>query len=140
MLGHSWYHSTLRVSALILAAVLVFVSGVIDPVTTELAQHTRTYVASSVGIHASVPPTELNTRTAALTERERELAAREAALEQREIGVNLNTAQSSATPDRSTYVMSSILFILLILIVLNYALDFARRRNEPAKSYVAVRQ
>ena len=121
------------------AIVLVFVSGVVSPVTSDLATHTQSYLANAVGVTAGVAPNELNVITARLTERERELAAREAALEQREIAVNLNTGAVANSPDYSTYVMSSILFILLVLIMVNYTLDFARMRQGVAVSYVRTK-
>ena len=134
MSQHSWYHITLRVVAATLGAAVLFSSGVVSPLTADLAKQAQHYLATAVGVDASVAPNELNTITARLTERERELDEREAALEQRQIDVGLNqgAAGSTNSPDYSTYIMSSVLFILLVLIVLNYALDFARSRREAA--------
>lgn len=117
------YTILLRVSVLVCAIVLVFVSGIISPITQELARNAGNYVASSIGMSASVEPTELNTMTAELTSRLRDLDVRERALQEREIAVNLNQGRSS---DISTFVISSILFILLVLVVLNYVLDYLR--------------
>ena len=132
MSQHSWYHITLRVVAATLGAAVLFSSGVVSPLTADLANQAQHYLATAVGVDASVAPNELNTITARLTERE--LDEREAALEQRQIDVGLNqgAAGSTNSPDYSTYIMSSVLFILLVLIVLNYALDFARSRREAA--------
>jgi hypothetical protein len=77
---------------------------------------------------AGVAPTELNQYTAALTQKERELEAREAALAEREISVNLTTGTNSN--ERMTYILAAILFILLVLIVLNYLLDYLRTREQ----------
>ncbi len=128
------YHVVLRVSALTLALVLLFESGLVSPVTKQLSDNTRNYVASAIGMKAGVAPTEINTITAALTQQENELNAREAALSEREISVNLNTS-SDTSSDRSTFILSVILFILLVLIVLNYTLDFLRKNNVPRKEH-----
>jgi hypothetical protein len=133
----SLYHSLLRISALTLALVLLFVSGIISPVTKELANNAGDYVATAIGVNAGVVPTELNSLTAELTEKRKELAAREAAIAEREIAVNLNTTRSSDS-DTATYILSAILFILLTLIILNYILDFLRNRNLTNNSHEKV--
>ena len=82
---------------------------------------------------AAVEPTQLSMYTAELTKKETELVAREAALREREIAVNVGGAATDT--DRSTYVLSSILFILLVLILLNYTLDYLRaREQEPVQA------
>lgn len=129
----SVYHSVLRSGAGVLALVLLFDSGLIAPVTKELSHETQRYLATGIGIHAGVEPTELNQITAALTAKEQELAAREQALNEREISVDL--ARSSSDQNTSTYVLSALLFILLLLILLNYALDFYRARPLPRVQY-----
>jgi ABC-type Na+ efflux pump permease subunit len=108
---------------------LVFESGILSESTAVLSQNTHSYLANAVGMSAGVAPTELNQYTAQLTQKERELAAREASLEEREIAVNLSTAPNSSSNDRATYILSGILFILLVLILLNYALDYLRRKE-----------
>jgi hypothetical protein len=107
--------------------VLLFDSGLVYEPSKYIASDTGQYLATVVGMSASVEPTELSLLTAELTKRERELAAREAALKEREIGVNLSSGAGGT--DTSTYLMASILFILLILIVLNYTLDYLRSRG-----------
>lgn len=129
----SWYHKSLRVSAVVLAAVLAFESGLISPHTAGLADQTRWYVASVVGVQAGVEPNELNLITAALTERSHSLDEREAAIAQREIEVGITAGSSPSSGDSGTYVLSVILFVLLALILLNYALDFARMRQEQGR-------
>ena len=122
----SMYHSVLRTSALTLALILVFVSGVVTPVTQQLSQQTERFLASAVGIYASVEPNGLNEVTAALTAKETSLAAREAAITERELSLGLNKGQVEG--EYTTYILSVILFILLVLIVTNYLLDFLRSR------------
>lgn len=114
---NSMYHKLLRVSALTLSLVLLFVSGIFSPVTKQLSNNTGTYVATAIGINASVLPTDVNTLSAQLQQREKELS-------EREIAVSLK--ESSPTSDMPTFILSVLLFILLVLIVLNYVLDFMR--------------
>lgn len=138
MLEFSIYHKVLRISSLTLACVLAFQSGLFNQSTALLAAHTQFYVANVISISATVAPTELNQVTAHLTQKSTELAAREAAVQQREIAVGLNDA--SATQGRSTFILEMILFILLVLIVLNYALDYIRNRKIVPLSYESKAQ
>jgi len=119
------YHKLLRITALTLAFVLLFVSGVFTPITKELSRNAGSYVAAGIGMNASVLPTETNTLTAQLQERER-------ALKQREIDVSLR--ESGGNTDMATYILSMLLFILLVLIILNYVLDFVRARQQFLKN------
>lgn len=124
----SLYHSFLRIAAVVCAVVLVFESGLLSETTAELSQNTHAYLANAIGMSASVQPTELNKYTAELTAKERELAEREAALKEREIAVGLST--DGGSNDTATYILASVLFILLVLILLNYILDYMRAREE----------
>lgn len=119
---NSVYHVILRTSALTLALVLLFVSGVISPVTKELSNNTRLYLANTIGMNAAVLPNEFNMLNAQLTERAKEL-------EQREVAVTLKE-QKSAAFDISTFTLSVLLFVVLVLLILNYILDFLRARQE----------
>jgi hypothetical protein len=123
------YHRFLRVSVLVMAFVLIFESGLLVRSSGTVANNVREYLVGAVGMTASVQPTELNQYTAALTQKEQELRDREAALMQREISSGLNEG-STTNSQVSTYLLASILFILLVLILLNYALDFLRSREQ----------
>jgi hypothetical protein len=123
----STYHRFLRVAAVVCAVVLLFESGLLRDSTKDLSAQTHLYLANAIGINASVPKTELNQLTAQITQKEQELQAREAALKEREIEVVLSSGVS--TTDTTTYIMASILFILLVLIILNYTLDYLRMRE-----------
>lgn len=118
------YHSLLRISALTLALLLLFDSGLLSPVTKQISQDTQLYIASAVGMQANVQPTELNQLTADLTQRERALSQKE-----RAIAVTLEE-QKAPSGEYSTYIMSAVLFIILVLILLNYALDYMRIRAQ----------
>ncbi|MCR4285297.1 MAG: hypothetical protein NUW00_00205 [Candidatus Kaiserbacteria bacterium] len=123
------YSSFLRISALVTALVLVFDSGILMPVTSQLSDTTILYVASiGVGASASVPESEINALSAQIAERQRVLDAKEAELNEREIATR-SFSVSGTTENLSTYVLSTILFILTVLIVLNYAMDWARVRS-----------
>lgn len=127
MIQDSNYHRVLRVSAVVFAAVLLFESGFINESTVQISQNTHQYLANAVGMSASVQPTELNTFTAELTAQKKVLDEREAALREREIVVNL--AEGGESAQRSTYIIAGLLFIILVLIVLNYVLDYLRVRE-----------
>ncbi len=129
MQSNSLYHSLLRIATAVVAVMLVFEGGLLSPVTAQLADQTELYLANAVGVSVGVAPTELNQMTAALTARERELDERELALSEREIEVGINEGGSIAGFDSGTFVLATILFILLVLIILNYALDYARGRE-----------
>lgn len=124
----SLYHKLLRVSSLLVACVLTFQSGILSEVTAQLADNTQVYLANSVGVYVGVAPTELNQITAALTEREYSLAQREDAIAEREIDIGLAPGENTRQ-ETTTFVLEVVLFILVILILLNYALDFIRARE-----------
>jgi 3-dehydroquinate synthetase len=122
------YHSSLRVLVLVFTVLLVLTSGVISSTTAQYLETTQQQLASAIGVSVGVPPNELNVITARLTEMEQQLLARESALREREIVVGIGGGANPAT-DKSTFVLAGILFILLILIVMNYVLDFMRSQS-----------
>lgn len=126
-MAETHYHRFLRVTAVVLALVLVFQSGLLADSTALVANNTQQYLANAIGMSASIQPTELNQLTAELTVQRRALEAREVALREREIAVEL-TANSQSN-QRTTYLLASLLLVMLILIILNYILDFRRSRE-----------
>jgi len=131
-LEHSAYHSVLRIAAATLALTLLFVSGAVSPVTQNLTLTTENYLANAVGASAGVAPTELNTITAALTEQQTTLDARAAELNERALALGMtdtDTSRSTWQAEYTTLINSLLLFIVLVLLVLNYVLDFAHRRE-----------
>jgi hypothetical protein len=116
------YHSVLRIFVVVFALVLVFDSGLLINTTAIMSDMTQSHLANVVGVSVGVAPTEVNQLTARITELERDLEQKE-----RIIAVNLNTATGSDF-DLSTFILSLVLFILLVLIVLNYILDYLRLR------------
>lgn len=115
------YHKLLRISALTLAFVLLFVSGILSPITRELSSETGSYLATAIGVQASVPQNDVNGLTAQLAQRDKELT-------QREIAVNLKE-QKASNSDMPIFILSILLFVLLVLIVANYLLDYIRMRK-----------
>jgi hypothetical protein len=127
MMEFTFYHKLLRVSAVVLAAALVFQAGLVSNTTAIMATQTQSYLANAVGVTVGVSPTELNTITAGLTEQRLALDARENELRQREIAVGLETG--GATQDMTTFILGLVLFIVVLLLVLNYSLDYLRYRE-----------
>lgn len=126
------YHKILRSTTLVLALVLLFESGLLGETTQQLSRATGMQVAAVVGVKAEVPENEYNVFTAELTKRQQELDEREAAITAREIDARAtdNAFGGTAGSGLSTYILSSILFVLLVLIILNYVLDWSRSRRE----------
>lgn len=134
-LEDTMYHRVLRTSALVCALVLLFESGIISQSSARLALNTNEYLANAVGVGAGVEPTELNTLTAELTAQKKKLGDREAAIHEREIEVGLATGEVPG--QTTTYVLAGVLFILLVLIVLNYILDYLRSR-QPKRTPISI--
>ena len=124
---HSKYHKMLRVSAVVCTMVLLFESGLVHDSTRQLSIGTHEYLANAVGATASIDPTELNSLTAELTAQKLALQQRETSLREREIEIGLLPGESAN--QKTTYILAGVLFLLLILIVLNYTLDYLRLRE-----------
>jgi hypothetical protein len=129
-ISETLYHRVLRVSAMVGAFLLLFQSGLVSPVTKQLSLETHQYLANAVGVGASVEPTELNSLTSELTKQKLALQAREQAVKEREIEIGLSPDETPG--ETSTYILSAVLFILLVLIILNYTLDYLRARDAAA--------
>ena len=122
------YRSFLRIGILVSAITLLFDGGFVVPITKQLSNNTFQYLGSvGSSMLASVEPNEINTLTAEITARQRELDARESALRAREIETR-DFGQESST-EYSTYIIATVLFILTVLLLLNFAMDFARIRS-----------
>lgn len=128
MLETTVYHKILRISSVVMALVLLFQAGLLSETTARMAYGTQVYMANSVGVFVGVAPTELNQLTAEITAQKLALDAREQALAEREIEVGLEGG-SSMNQLTTTYILSGVLFILIVLILINYVLDFIRARD-----------
>lgn len=124
----SRYHKFLRTSLIIVLGVLLFDGGFIFPVTKQLSRVTTTYLASvGAEMYVSVPENEFNTLTAQISEQQKLLDAREKAIQEREIASRPFGADSQT--NYSTFILSAILFVLTVLIVINYIMDWVRVRK-----------
>lgn len=137
MLETTVYHKILRISSVVLALVLLFQSGLLSETTARMAYGTQVYMANSVGVFVGVAPTELNQLTAEITAQKLALDAREQALAEREIEVGLESGGGGMNQLTTTYVLSGVLFILIVLILMNYVLDFMRARENARYEDVA---
>lgn len=117
---YSLYHSLLRIAVCALALVLIFDSGLLIKGTAKISSDTQSYLANAVGVKVAVEPNDMNILTARITELEQEIKVKD-----REIAVNLDRNEGGSA-DKSTFVLSALLFILLLLIVINYILDYYR--------------
>ncbi len=121
------YHRIIRTSLLVVAFLLLFDGGFVLPITKELSNETYRYLGSSaVGVSVGVPETEINKLAAELQARDQVLDEREAALAAREISAR--DFSSASQTEYSTYILSVILFVLTVLVLLNYVLDWRRNR------------
>lgn len=124
------YRSVLRVSVVVTAFILVFQSGMIDERTAVVfTEATDTLYATVVGASASVRPTEINQITAELTKQQQLLASREEVITEREIELGLAQGSTESSNQTTTYLLAAILLIQLILLVLNYVLDYLRTKE-----------
>ena len=126
---YSTYHKLLRISSAVCTCVLLFQSGVVHPITAQLSRQTTQYMANAVGVTVGVVPTELSQITADITKRENALAVRERDVQAREISVGIAPGGSMVTQTTMTFVLAVVVFVLLVLMILNYVLDFARARR-----------
>jgi len=127
VLENTMYHRVLRVSVVVAALLLVFESGIVSHTTLVLSMNTHNYLAQAVGMSASIEPTEINTITAELTKQRKQLDDREATLKEREIELGLR--ENGSENETAIYVLSVIVFILLLLIITNYILDYLRMKD-----------
>jgi hypothetical protein len=128
-LENTLYHSFLRIAICVFAVALVFDSGILLDTTAKISDQVQNQLASAVGVKVGVTPNEVNQLTGRITELERDLA-----LKERIIAVNVGS-NSAPVSNTSTFILSALLFIMLVLIVLNYALDYLRARPIVVASY-----
>jgi hypothetical protein len=116
-ISSSSYHSVLRVTALIFAMVLVFESGLLSPVTQRTSHLAGQQLASVVTGTVDTALYSEGSQTRALGEE-----------------ATFSTQSLREPISKSTFLLSVAVFILLLLIILNYILDYLRRRE---KTFVA---
>lgn len=119
--AESWYHSGLRVALVVVAVMVVFESGIISGVTKDISAVAERQLAMVVGV---APKNTDSTITMPGVENE---GLKVASLKP---DINrLPKTEIETTYDRTTYVLSTGLFILLLLTILNYVLDYLHRKE-----------
>lgn len=107
----SSYHSVLRISALLVALALIFESGLLSPATQSIVHTAGQQFATAI---------EATNDNATYDEEALTLVR------------NDNVTTSATTPSslsEVTFLLATSLFILLLLIVLNYILHYLRGRE-----------
>lgn len=127
-LENTLYHSFLRVAVAVFALALVFDSGLLFSSTSNISNLVQQNVANVIGVSVGVAPNDVNVLTARITELETDLDAKE-----RLIAVNLEGRETGGGLDTSTFVLSTAVFILLVLMILNYTLDYLREKRPQIK-------
>lgn len=115
-----------------MVCVLMFQSGLYSKTTAQLSVVTGNYLAAAVGVSVGVPENDVNVLTKKIAELETQVGAKDAQLRERELSLGLNSQDRTGT--RVTMILAGIQLVLLVLIVVNYALDYVRgrRRYVPA--------
>jgi len=106
-IADGWYHSALRVLVVCFAAILVFESGVLSPATKTIAHLAGEQMASVIRVSTDVTPYSIQQ-------------------------VQTERTQTSTVPEpisKSTFLLSTLLFVLLLLLVLNYVLVHLRTKE-----------
>lgn len=106
----SFYHQSLRVSLVVMAVTLVFVSGILHSSTQTLTVAVERQLASVIGASSVI----------------------NYSVDSVQIDKNLDTEGAiidSRLINQSTFLVASVLFILLLLTVLNYVLYYLRHKE-----------
>lgn len=125
MVQDSNYHRVLRISSVVCAAVLLFESGLLSSSTAALSQNTHRYLANSISTAASFESGIVAPELTAQRNSSGEIVSTPS---ESEVGTVFS--ESTAPNQRATYIIAGLLFILLTLVVLNYALDYLKKREQ----------
>lgn len=118
-IASSMYHSALRVLVLVFAVALVFESGMLSSATQTITHSAGQQFAAA--IQATVDSANYTDEAGimpAMQTQESEVAA----------------VTSSEALSRGTFLLSIVVFILLLLIVLNYILDHLRTKERKLRT------
>ena len=121
------YHRLLRISLLVSAIALVFESGLINQSTSYIAKGTHVYLANVINSPSQTVETKNNLYAIESSNEDKQSAALQEAAKEREVGPQAST--EIIYNNRATYTLSIVVFMLLVLIILNYALDYIRSRR-----------
>lgn len=119
----TWYHSLLRISVLLFATILIFASGIFNS-STQIITRTTTQQFASV----------IQTTTNQVIENNKE----ELSIQAEDIRETKITNTSLQSIDKSIFLLSVVVFILLLLIILNYILDYLRSKEYHNRHFLVM--
>ena len=110
---------------LITIGIGVVAAGILSLYTSGVGGGMVRQLGSVVGIYAGVEPNEYNLLAQQLEEKRKELDARENQIAQQE-----ELIKESVVSDKASIVYATAIgFLLLVLVILNFYLDWKRNRN-----------
>ncbi len=113
----------------------IFVLGLVSAQVSAFPNRIDRQLALVTGINAAVAPNPINTLADQLSQKEQTLTEREQALQQQESSLR-TMLQDEMAKERQTLLweVSVAIGVLLVLIGINYYLDFLRRNGEEGSS------
>ena len=123
LLRYSIYHSVLRISVLVFAILLVFDSGLVSPQSNVLSISTQQYLANTISSQVGTVSVKNDEHIAIITKTDEMVSGK---------GNFTTISLSEDIPqvmNKSTLILSSIVFTLLLLILINYVVDCIRTRK-----------
>lgn len=109
-IADSWYHSSLRVFSLLLALALVFESGILNVATQSISHTAGQQFATLIQATSDGALYEDSVMSVTLSE-------------------DLTSDSKSSSLGEITFLIATTLFIILLLLVLNYILVYLRYRE-----------
>lgn len=103
--SESIYHKLLRVSSLLFAFLLIFSSGLVSPLTSQLTENSAKYAANLVNANSSLVDS------------------------QNEPILTQESVVGEGSNETYTYLFAVILFVILLLMLLNYSLHFIGKKE-----------
>lgn len=117
--------------AIVAPAVLVGLLLLGSTTFGSVAERAYENIASAVGMTLEVPKNEFNSLASALEERDAQLDEREQAIEARDRAIREIVLEENAKRNKLTIiVLTAITFLLLLLIGVNFYIDFRRGQKE----------
>ena len=123
LLRYSIYHSVLRISVLFFAILLVFDSGLVSSQSNVLSISTQQYLANTISSQVGTVSVKNDEHIAIITKTDEMVSGK---------GNFTTISLSEDIPqvmNKSTLILSSIVFTLLLLILINYVVDCIRTRK-----------
>ena len=108
--------------------VLFFVSFLL-PISGTVVGNARDNLASVIGVSAGVLPNKYNTLAQQLEETKQELDKREQKLIERKASLEVRASEGNTAQNKTVLYGIAISSVLFILVVINFYLDWRRRRK-----------